>query len=63
MLGLPIAALLSILYFAYSEGPVVEPARIEAAHWEEAAARRRALDLQCLAENIYFEARGEPLDG
>jgi spore germination cell wall hydrolase CwlJ-like protein len=27
-----------------------------------AAAQRRA-DLQCLAENVYFEARGEPLAG
>jgi spore germination cell wall hydrolase CwlJ-like protein len=26
-------------------------------------AQTRAADLQCLAENIYFEARGEPLDG
>jgi N-acetylmuramoyl-L-alanine amidase len=27
------------------------------------AARQRAADLRCLAENIYFEARGEPLPG
>ena len=26
-------------------------------------ARQRAIDLRCLAENVYFEARGEPLDG
>jgi N-acetylmuramoyl-L-alanine amidase len=27
------------------------------------AAARRAADLQCLAENVYYEARGEPLVG
>jgi hypothetical protein len=63
MLGLPIVALTSIVCFAYIERTRVEPARIETAHREAAAAERRALDLQCLAENIYFEARGEPLDG
>jgi N-acetylmuramoyl-L-alanine amidase len=30
---------------------------------EATHAHRRANDLQCLAENIYFEARGEPLEG
>ncbi len=63
MLGLPIVVLTSIVCFAYSERTRIEPARIEAAPWEAAAAQRRALDLQCLAENIYFEARGEPPDG
>lgn len=63
MLGLPIVALTSIVGFAYIERTRVAPARIEAAHWQVAAAQRRELDLQCLAENIYFEARGEPLDG
>jgi N-acetylmuramoyl-L-alanine amidase len=63
MLGLPIVALTSIVGFAYIERTRVAPARIEAAHWQVAAAQRRELDLQCLAENIYFEARGESLDG
>jgi spore germination cell wall hydrolase CwlJ-like protein len=63
MLGLPTVALTSIVGFAYSERARVAPARIEVAHWQVAAAQRRELDLQCLAENIYFEARGEPLDG
>jgi N-acetylmuramoyl-L-alanine amidase len=31
--------------------------------FEEKLARRRESDLQCLAENISFEARGEPLEG
>ena len=30
---------------------------------QETSDRQRASDLQCLAENIYFEARGEPLAG
>ncbi|HEY0800098.1 MAG TPA: cell wall hydrolase [Steroidobacteraceae bacterium] len=63
MLGLPVVVLTSIVCFAYSERTRVAPARIEVAHWQVAAAQRRELDLQCLAENIYFEARGEPLDG
>jgi N-acetylmuramoyl-L-alanine amidase len=63
MLGLPIVTLTSIVGFAYTERTRIQPARIEVAHWEAAAAQRRELDLQCLAENIYFEARGEPLDG
>jgi spore germination cell wall hydrolase CwlJ-like protein len=61
MLGLPIVALASIVYFAYSGRARIEPVRAEAAHRD--AAQRRALDLQCLAENIYFEARGESLEG
>jgi spore germination cell wall hydrolase CwlJ-like protein len=61
MLGLPIVAVASIVYFAYTERTRGEPARVAAAHRD--AAQRRALDLRCLAENIYFEARGEPLDG
>jgi N-acetylmuramoyl-L-alanine amidase len=63
MLGLPVVALMSIVCFAYSGRTRVEPARIEAERRNAAAAQQRALDLQCLAENIYFEARGEPLDG
>jgi N-acetylmuramoyl-L-alanine amidase len=56
VLALPVAALVSIVAFAYSGRSRDEPARLETAH-------SRALELQCLAENIYFEARGEPLDG
>jgi spore germination cell wall hydrolase CwlJ-like protein len=63
MLGLPVVALMSIVCFAYSERTRVEPAHLEAERRNAAAAQQRALDLQCLAENIYFEARGEPLDG
>ena len=63
MLGLPVVALMSIVCFAYSGRTRVEPALIEAERRNAAAAQQRALDLECLAENIYFEARGEPLDG
>lgn len=51
MLGLPIVALGSIVSLAYVDGMRIE------------ATRQRDVDLRCLAENIYFEARGEPLAG
>jgi len=54
--AVPVLALSSIVAFAYSGRSRDEPARLQAAH-------TRALDLQCLAENIYFEGRGEPLNG
>jgi spore germination cell wall hydrolase CwlJ-like protein len=61
MLAAPIIVLASIVYFAYSRPAPVDLVRIEAAHRD--AAYQRAVDLRCLAENIYFEARGEPLQG
>jgi spore germination cell wall hydrolase CwlJ-like protein len=63
MLGLPILGVACIICFAYLHGTRIEPARIEAMQRETKRALRRESDLQCLAENIYFEARGEPLDG
>jgi spore germination cell wall hydrolase CwlJ-like protein len=63
VLVLLLLGLLSIISIAYVWGTRVEPARIEAVQQEETNARQRATDLQCLAENIYFEARGEPLAG
>jgi spore germination cell wall hydrolase CwlJ-like protein len=63
MLGLPILGVAGIVCFAYLHGTRIEPARIEAMQREAKRAQRRESDLQCLAENIYFEARGEPLDG
>ncbi len=53
MLGLPFVALGLFGYFAYADQLAV---RIE-------AARQRATDLRCLAENVYYESRGEPLQG
>ena len=63
MFGLPILAVTGIAYFAYLDGTRTQPARIQVVQREATNARRRANDLQCLAENIYFEARGEPLEG
>jgi spore germination cell wall hydrolase CwlJ-like protein len=48
-----ITVLGAIVYFAYSDQTA---ARIN-------AAQQRAIDLRCLAENIYFESRGEPVRG
>jgi len=53
MLATPLIVLISIVHFAYTDQ---RRARI-------AAAEQRAEDLRCLAENIYYEARGEPLLG
>ena len=63
LLALPLLGVLGIVYFAYLAGTRIEPAQIEAPQWEARRAEQRADDLQCLAENIYFEARGEPLAG
>ena len=56
MLAVPAIALITIVAFAYSGR-----SRAQQAHLE--AQQKRALELQCLAENIYFEARGESLNG
>jgi N-acetylmuramoyl-L-alanine amidase len=63
LLGLLILAVLTIINFAYLYGTRTEPARIEAAQRRASYEQQRASELQCLAENIYFEARGEPLAG
>jgi spore germination cell wall hydrolase CwlJ-like protein len=63
MLGLMLLGVLAIISFAYLQGTRVEPARIEVTQREATRAQRRDTDLQCLAENVYFEARGEPLAG
>ncbi len=58
-----ILAVAGVIYFAYRDGTSIEPVRIEAVQRDEARAQQRVEDLQCLAENVYFEARGEPLAG
>lgn len=63
LLALLIAGAACGIYFACVNGASLEPARLEALQREGTRAQRRADDLQCLAENVYFEARGEPLDG
>jgi spore germination cell wall hydrolase CwlJ-like protein len=56
MFAIPVLALASIVAFAWSSRSRGEPRRVE-------TAQQRARELTCLAENIYFEARGEPLNG
>jgi spore germination cell wall hydrolase CwlJ-like protein len=63
MFGMLILGVIGIVRFAYVDRVLIEPARVHAEQREAALALRRATDLECLAENIYFEARGEPLDG
>jgi len=63
LLGLLILGLLGSIYFAYFDGTRIEPARIAALQQQASRAQQRDGDLECLAENIYFEARGEPLAG
>jgi N-acetylmuramoyl-L-alanine amidase len=54
MLALPILAIGTVVYLA--QGREIRSPSAD-------TSQRRTADLQCLAENIYFEARGEPLDG
>ena len=62
-LVLLILAALGLISLAYLRGTRLEPARLEAIQQQETTDRQQASNLQCLAENIYFEARGEPLAG
>ena len=69
MLAAPLLVVTGLVSFAYFHMEHAAPdeeivaARAEAAQREISRAQRRESDLECLAENIYFEARGEPLDG
>jgi N-acetylmuramoyl-L-alanine amidase len=63
MLGLVAGGVLSIVYFAHLAGTRIEPVEIESLQRQASDAQRRETELQCLAENVYFESRGEPLDG
>lgn len=58
MIVLPLLTLCGFVYFGYTHG-----IRVDLIQQREAAAQKRVDELQCLAENIYFEARGEPLAG
>jgi spore germination cell wall hydrolase CwlJ-like protein len=53
---IPVIALGSIVAFARSGKSTGETARVD-------VARARAREITCLAENIYYEARGESLNG
>jgi N-acetylmuramoyl-L-alanine amidase len=63
LLGLPILGVAGIICFAYLHRSSLEPAVIQAMQREATRSQRRASELLCLAQNIYFEARGEPLKG
>src|SRR2546425_736335 len=63
VLGLMVLAVATIIYLAYEEQAPIEAVPVEAVRREATRAQRRANDLRCLAENIYFEARGEPIAG
>lgn len=63
LLALVIAAVAGGIYLAYRDGTSIAPLQIESVQRDQARARQRADDLECLAENVYFEARGEPLAG
>jgi spore germination cell wall hydrolase CwlJ-like protein len=56
ILGLPFLAIGMIVYFAYTARSTYDGSRID-------AGKERAREIRCLAENIYFEARGETLQG
>lgn len=69
MLGVPILFVGSIVCFAclnqadQASRAQLEQARTQIVAREAKRAQRRESDLQCLAENIYFESRGEPVNG
>jgi N-acetylmuramoyl-L-alanine amidase len=63
LLALLLAAAAGGIYLACVNGVSLEPLRLAALQSQASRAARRADDLQCLAENVYFEARGEPLEG
>jgi N-acetylmuramoyl-L-alanine amidase len=63
MLALPIVGVAGIVCIACVNATRVDPIATQTISREERLARRREVDLQCLAENVYFEARGEPLKG
>jgi N-acetylmuramoyl-L-alanine amidase len=54
--AIPVAVLGTIVVFAHSGRSETEEARVQIAHI-------RAREISCLAENIYYEARGESLNG
>src|SRR5712672_2079344 len=63
MFGALILGVVGIARFAYVDSTRIQPAQIQVAQRATTLARRRANDLECLAQNVYFEARGEPLEG
>jgi spore germination cell wall hydrolase CwlJ-like protein len=60
ILAVPALVLGTLVYFALTDEKQMS---IQAQVARMDAANRRAVELNCLAENVYFEARGEPLAG
>lgn len=56
LLSVPFLVVGMLVYFAYAARSTIDGSRID-------AARVRAREIRCLAENIYHEARGESLRG
>jgi N-acetylmuramoyl-L-alanine amidase len=66
MLGVPILLAGGIVCFAclnQASQAQIEQDRTQIVAREVKRAQRRESDLQCLAENVYFESRGEPANG
>jgi N-acetylmuramoyl-L-alanine amidase len=66
MLGVPILFVGGIITFAclhQANEAQIEQDRTQIIAREVKRAQRRESDLQCLAENVYFESRGEPING
>jgi len=63
MLGVPLLFAGGIIAFACLNEAQIEPDRTQLVAHEAKRAQRRENDLQCLAENVYFESRGEPTNG
>ncbi len=63
LLAVVAGGVLSAIALACIYGTRIESNRIETLQRTATYEMQRAGDVQCLAENIYFEARGEPLAG
>src|SRR5271165_2472532 len=63
MFGVLILGVIGIARFAYVDRVLVEPVRMQVAQHEARLAQRRANDLVCRLLLVYFESRGEPLEG
>lgn len=63
MLPLPFAFLALIAYFLHRDYELVHAGHERTIAAAVAAAAARDAELECLAENVYHEARGEPLEG
>ncbi len=60
ILAVPAIVLVTLLYLALTDQTKMS---IQAEVARMDAAQRRVVELNCLAENVYYEARGEPLEG